>query len=77
MCDCVLCMRSKNLSNFLEGVEDKVYAQKIYEQLCDVEEELSFQTMYLDNLKRLYPQIYREIHTIKKLYIEKNPQFNI
>lgn len=39
----------------------------LFDHIYDIEEELNVFNIYMDNLKRLYPEVYNEIKTLNKL----------
>jgi len=82
ICNCRLCERSRAFKKYLETVSDqdaKKFFETLYGVMQDVEEEIDCLKSYQDNLKRIYPKIYREMHTLKKLEKgnEKFPEINI
>jgi len=81
-CNCRLCERSRAFKKHLATVNDqeaKKFFEHLYGEMWDVEEENECLKSYQDNLKRIYPKIYREMHTLEKLEKgnEQFPEINI
>ena len=81
-CDCRLCSRNEKYQMMIDKIEDvdvKTFFESIYNELGDVEEDNEILTVYQNNLKRMYPTIYRETRTLeqKQSGDEKHPEINI
>ena len=81
-CDCRLCTRNKKYQMMLDKIEDvdvRTFFEVIYNELGDVEEDNEMLTTYQHNLKRMYPSVYIETHTLeqKQSGDEKHPEINI
>jgi hypothetical protein len=64
MCECKICQRSREFRKHLktiENVEAKNFFRETFEYLYEIEEELSFHEIYLNNVKTKYPDIYKKI----------------
>lgn len=69
-CNCEFCVRSSQFQHNLSLIENqhaKKWFSDFYEYVLDVEEDLVCQKIYMNNLKNLYPKIWKEVHTISNL----------
>lgn len=74
-CPCPICVRSRAFTkhlNSIESEEARKYFENLYEHIHCVEEDLEIQKIYLSNLKTLYPKVYKEISTLRKLKPEES-----
>lgn len=70
MCECEVCVQHRQFKAMLETVNDpiaKAFFEDFYSAFCELGEELSCYKLYNDNLKRVYPKIWKEITTMKYL----------
>jgi len=81
-CDCRICIRNREFKKHIENVEDKEskkFFEDLFGHIYDIEEETEMLELYQSNLKKMYPAIYREMHTVTPLKNgeEKFPEINI
>lgn len=76
-CNCEYCQRSKAFKKYLESVQDeeaREFFVEIYSELDEKEEIIAMHHCYFQNLRNLYPKIYKECRTLEQLKPE-NAQF--
>jgi len=81
-CDCKICVRHREFKKHIATIEDKeakMFFENLFGYIYDVEEESEFLELYQRNLKMMYPQIYKEMHTVTPLTKgeEQFPEKNI
>jgi len=81
-CNCKICVRTRKFKAVLKRVtndEDKKFLETLFDSLNDLEDEMDYLEIYLENLRTLYPKVYREIHTVEKLKNgdENFPELNV
>jgi len=81
-CNCKICVRTRKFKDVLKRIvndEDKIFLEALFDSLNYLEDEMDYLKMYLENLRTLYPKVYREIHTVEKLKNgdENFPELNV
>lgn len=68
-CNCKFCQTSRKHRAFLEQMPEDMrkFYDKLYEVFFEIQEEYDCKELYWDNLKRVYPEIYKEVRKIEKL----------
>ena len=70
ICECELCLRSREFKKYLNNITDpetKQWFERIQDTLFGLEESIECYKIYQENLKALYPKIYKEVTTLRKL----------
>ncbi len=70
ICECTICLRSREYKKYLNNITDqetKQWFERIQDTLCGLEESIACYKIYQENLKVLYPKIYKEVTTLRKL----------
>jgi len=70
-CCCSLCTRTRDYNYYLNKIQDQETAEwfkDFYGHVCMLEEDLESYKIYNDNLKTLYPKIWKETNTIETLH---------
>lgn len=69
LCDCKSCTRHREFDTKLEQIPEglREYFNSVFEELGCVEEDLECANIYLSNLRSKYPEIYKEVHTIRNI----------
>ena len=81
-CDCWICIRSRDFKIHIATVENedaKKFFEAMYSHLFSVEEESDCLKLYQENLKNIYPRIFKEVRTLDRLVPgnELFPEINI
>ncbi len=81
-CDCKICVRYRAYKKYIESVKDaeaRKFFDTLFSHIYNIEEDLELETIYQSNLKKMYPKIYNEMHTLVPLIpgTEKHPEINI
>ncbi len=72
-CTCDVCMRYREYKLFLERIPDQAtrsYFEEFYSFHAEIDETLSCYRHYNDNLRRMYPRIWKEVTTLT--YLDKD-----
>lgn len=70
MCDCEICERSREFKKHLATIEDaaaKEWFDDMFNQLMEVENDACYFNIVRNNLRHLYPEIYKEVVTAQDL----------
>ncbi len=73
-CECEVCIRHRAFEYNLTLIENqnvKEYLEGLYDYFMNVEEDADCNKVYLKNLQRLYPKIYKEVCTLQPLKIDE------
>lgn len=69
-CECEFCVRTRAFEHQLTMIDNpdiRKWFESFYEYVMGIEEDLSCEQVYMQNLKKLYPRIWKEVRTIKPL----------
>lgn len=69
-CECVRCERGRIFKKYIQEVtseEAKEWFNGLLDYICELELDNDCQKIYLDNLKRLHPDIFKKVKTLEKL----------